>query len=269
MHPVLFEVGAFPFGSYALMALLGLTAACALSAWLAGRDGLDRMAWIELVLWTFIVGITVSKAFGAALDFDGADPWGSLRRSLRFGGTYYAGFLGGVAFLIWSFRRRGIHPLHGLDLLAPALALGHAFGRVGCHLAGCCWGTPCDLPWAVTFTSAAAHEITGVPLGVALHPAQLYDAGIELANCGLLLLAWFAWPRAWHGRAFFQYVITYGACRFVLETVRGDWRGEPILGLSTSQALAVGCVAAASLAWLLRARAHRGTPRRSPRTRRA
>lgn len=264
MHPILFEIGGFPVGSYALMALLGLAAAAALSSWLAGRDGLDRMAWVELVLWTFIVAITASKVFGAALDFNAADPGGSLLRSLRFGGTWYVGFLAGVAFVVWGFRKRGLHPLHGMDILAPGMALGHAFGRVGCYLAGCCWGTACDLPWAVTFTSPEAHQITGVPLGVPLHPAQLYDAGIELLNCALLLAAWFRWPRTWPGRIFFQQVIFYGACRFLLELVRDDPRGQPILGLSTSQALALLLVVTCGLAWVVLARRAARAPAPAP-----
>src|SRR5688572_31370960 len=65
------------------------------------------------------------------------------------------------------------------DVFAPGLALGHAIGRLGCFAAGCCWGSECDLPWAVTFRNPDANELTGVPLGIPLHPSQLYERSEE------------------------------------------------------------------------------------------
>ena len=80
-------------------------------------------------------------------------------------------------------------PLLGvLDLCAAPVALGHAIGRLGCFVAGCCYGKPTSLPWGVTFTSPIAARISGTPLDVSLHPTQLYEAAAEFLN--FLLLVW-------------------------------------------------------------------------------
>jgi phosphatidylglycerol:prolipoprotein diacylglycerol transferase len=62
------------------------------------------------------------------------------------------------------------------DLIAPAIALGHGFGRLGCFSAGCCYGRSCSLPWGAVFKSDYAHQLTGIPLNMPLHPVQLYEA---------------------------------------------------------------------------------------------
>ena len=76
-------------------------------------------------------------------------------------------------------RRKRLPGLAVMDVFAPAIALGHAIGRVGCFAAGCCWGAVCRLPWAVTFRNPEAHRLVGVPLGIPLHPTQLYEAAAE------------------------------------------------------------------------------------------
>jgi len=72
------------------------------------------------------------------------------------------------------------------DVFAPAIALGHGIGRLGCFSAGCCWGVLCHRPWAVTFTNPVSNRLVGVPLGVPLHPTQLYEACAEFAIFGIL-----------------------------------------------------------------------------------
>src|SRR6185436_2781754 len=111
--------------------------------------GYERVAFVEMGLWAFIIAILTAKAFGIAVTFD-PDNWKqSLYEGARFGGHFFAGFLAGVAYLVIAFRRRGVALPMGLDCLAPSLALAHAIGRIGCFMAGCCWGKACTLPWAV------------------------------------------------------------------------------------------------------------------------
>ena len=121
------------------------------------------------------------------------------------------------------------------DLIAPGIALGHIVGRFGCLLAGCCYGRPTDVPWAITFTDPNAAANVGTPLGIALHPTQMYDAGAELIILGLLLLTERK-GRRFAGRTFWAYLLLYGISRFVIEFYRGDISRGTIGGaLSTSQ----------------------------------
>lgn len=258
MHPMLFEVGDFPVGTYALMALLALVAGVWTFAWLGHRAGFDRTAFVEMGLWAFIVAIVSSKLFGALVDADLSDLKRSLLRVLRFSGHFYVGFGAGVAYLVWALRRHRVPLARGLDLLAPSLALAHAIGRIGCFLAGCCWGKACSLPWAVTFTSQQAHQITGVPLHRPLHPTQIYELVVELTIFGALLWRELKRP-GWPGSTFLLYVFAYGTARFFLEFVRADPRGQVGGVLSTSQALALASLVGGGIAWLvLSGRARRG-----------
>ena len=120
------------------------------------------------------------------------------------------------------------------DVFAPGIALGHVVGRMGCLLAGCCFGGRPSVPWAITFTDPAAAANVGTPLGVPLHPTQLYEAGAELLILAFLLL-WERRGRAFPGRTFWSYMLLYGVSRFVIEFYRGDSRGMVFDALSTSQ----------------------------------
>jgi phosphatidylglycerol:prolipoprotein diacylglycerol transferase len=95
------------------------------------------------------------------------------------------------------------------------------FGRVGCLLNGCCYGRPTDVPWAVTFTNPQAHEFSGTPLDVPLHPTEIYDA---LLNFGLyLFLAWLFRRKKFDGQVFATYLICYAVTRSIVEYFRGDY----------------------------------------------
>lgn len=260
MHPVLFEIGGFAVGTYALFALAGLVAGVALFAWLGAREGHDRWLFVEMGLWAFIIAITASKAFAVVVDFDPSAPWESIVQAVRFAGHYWVGFLAGSTYLLIDLRRRGVGIGPGLDALAPALALAHGLGRIGCFFAGCCYGTACEAPWAVTFPS---NEITDVPVGVPLHPTQLYEAGVELVLCVVLLVAHLRWRR-FAGQTFGTYVLLYGVARFILEEFRADDRGVLVLGLSTTQALLLPTMAAAAAVMVVLWRRSDGTPRSRP-----
>jgi phosphatidylglycerol:prolipoprotein diacylglycerol transferase len=113
-------------------------------------------------------------------------------------------------------------------------------GRFGCLLAGCCYGKPTTLPWGITFTDPFAASNVGTPLHVALHPTQLYDAGVEF----LILIFLLGTERFWRRRAgwtFWVYILLYGVSRFVIEFYRGDPRGAT-MGFSTSQWISMALV---------------------------
>jgi phosphatidylglycerol:prolipoprotein diacylglycerol transferase len=138
------------------------------------------------------------------------------------------------------------------DVFAPAIALGHVTGRLGCMAAGCCYGKPTDVPWAIIFTNPLAAANVGTPLNIPLHPTQLYEAGAEL----LILVFLLATERRWRpfaGRTFWAYMLLYAISRYIIEFYRGDPRGM-VGSLSTSQFISVLLVplSIGMLVWLAR-----------------
>jgi phosphatidylglycerol:prolipoprotein diacylglycerol transferase len=170
----------------------------------------------------------------------------------------------GVAF--WYIHRHRMPFWTTCDAFAPAIALGHVTGRLGCFAAGCCYGKPASVPWAVVFTNPAAAANVGTPLGIPLHPTQLYESGAELLIL-IVLLATERRGRPFPGRTFWLYMILYGVSRYIIEFFRGDPRGV-IFGVSTSQFISLLLVplAIAMLIWLRRSTPE--TPQRMPRRRR-
>ena len=120
------------------------------------------------------------------------------------------------------------------DHIIPYLALGHAIGRIGCFFAGCCYGKPTDLPWAVTFT----HPHSLAKLGVPLHPTQLYSS-IKALLVFLILITFRRYKKG-EGQLIFLYMLLYAAGRLIIEPLRGDDRGLLILGsITLTQAVAL------------------------------
>ena len=136
---------------------------------------------------------------------------------------------------IWYVRKHNLPVWKTADIMAPSIALGHAFGRLGCFFAGCCYGAVCSGPLCVTFHDA--HSLA--PLGVPLFPTQLMESGGEFLIFGILTLLWRR--RKFDGQLFWLYPIFYAILRFVIEFFRGDVdRGLYFGGIiSTSQIIAV------------------------------
>lgn len=239
-HPVLHTYGILMFTGF----LLGLYVA----AKRAPRYGIQPQSIYDLGLWLVIGALVGAKALLVLLD-----PARFLNNPggfLTAGGVFFGGLLGAVGASIWFFRRRGIPVWNGGDLMAPSIALGHGIGRLGCFAAGCCYGLPAEGLHAVTFTDVHAHAVTGVPLNVALHPTQLYGAGLELGLFFVLL--WLAPRRRFAGQLFLTWAIAYPIGRFVIEFYRGDPRGFVLDGLlSTSQFVGIWIVAAAVISLLV------------------
>jgi phosphatidylglycerol:prolipoprotein diacylglycerol transferase len=142
-----------------------------------------------------------------------------------------------VAVALWYLRRHKMPMWTVTDVFAPGIAVGHVIGRMGCLFAGCCFGRPTTVPWAITFHNEYASRNTGTPYNVPVHPTQLYEAGAELFILGLLL-ATERRGRPFPGRTFWAYILLYGVSRFIIEFYRGDTRGT-VLMFSTSQFLSL------------------------------
>jgi phosphatidylglycerol:prolipoprotein diacylglycerol transferase len=249
MHPELIRIGSFVIPSYGVMLALAFLAAIWLLRRRAPSFGVSPDAASDVGIWLLLSGLLGAKLL--LLVVEGPrylSSWTEFVEFLRSGGVFYGGLIGAVAALVVLLRKRRIGFWTFADMAAPAAALGHAIGRIGCFLAGCCWGRECSLPWAVTFTNPVAERNVGVPLDVPLHPTQLYESAGLFALCGLLLAVG---KRLRPGQTFALYLGAYALLRFTIEFFRGDPRGTVFGGaLSTSQLIAlVGIAAALCIAW--------------------
>jgi phosphatidylglycerol---prolipoprotein diacylglyceryl transferase len=252
MHPELFRIGGFFLPTYGLLVALAFLAALAITARLARRSGLDADAILNLGIYCALAGIAGAKLMMFLLDL----PYYFRNPSqifstatLQAGGVFYGGLLLALLVAVWYMRSRKLPLLATADAFAPGLALGHSIGRIGCFTAGCCWGQPTHLPWAVTFHSPRASELVGVPLGIALHPTQLYEA---IAEALIFVFLYRRFGKAHRpGAIIGWYLMLYSTVRFLVEFLRAHDQVNPFGGpFSASQWIALGLIALTAVVWL-------------------
>ena len=172
---------------------------------------------------------------------------------LQAGGVFYGGLIAAIAASVWYIRRHHMPVLKTCDAFAPGIALGHAIGRLGCFAAGCCYGKPTSLPWGVVFTNPLAKENSGTPLGIHIHPTQLYESGVELIN--FFLLYWLFRHKRFNGQVIGAYMFLYGFARYFLEFVRDDPERGNVFGIMTgTQLILLILVVAGGLIWFFKGR---------------
>ena len=243
MHPHLITTPFFVLPTFGLFLASAYLAAL---WWLmrgAKREGLIADKVAGLALWIIVGAILGAKAMMVIRFFpeylaNPSDLW-SLA-TLQSAGDFYGGFIAAlIAALIYFKRHRELKGWQIADLSAPAIALGQGIGRIGCFMAGDDYGKPTDLPWAVTFRHPAAAEIGGAPLGIPLHPVQLYESIACLIF--FCFLVWLTRRKRFEGEIILVYAMLYAVARFLLEFLRGDMDRGFVLGglLSTSQFIAL------------------------------
>jgi phosphatidylglycerol:prolipoprotein diacylglycerol transferase len=217
----------------------------------------------NMCFWSLLAGIVGAKLLLVVLDLKSflAHPQ-ELLSIVRAGGVLLGGVILGALTFIYYVRRHDL-PLFRLgDAIAAPLALAQSMGRLGCFSAGCCWGEPAAAGsgFAITFTSQAAQQQTGVPLGIPLVPVQLIEMTTDLVLVVVLTLLWRKQIRP-AGSVFWVYMLVYSLARATIELWRGDagrgfWFGDM---LSTSQLLSIGGALFAS-AMLVRGALQRRRP---------
>lgn len=231
MFPKLINFGSFYLPTYGVLVATGFLVGLAVVAKLAKKAGLSHEKITNLAVYAALAGLLGAKLTMFLFDWEiyAKNP-GELFSiaTLQSAGVYQGGLL--VAFLAAGLLIRAykLPPLLTLDCFAPGLALGHAIGRLGCFAAGCCWGAVCERPWAVTFKNPDAHEITGVPLDVPLHPTQLYESAAEF------VIAYALWRlfqrRPNEGTVMGLYLVAYSTVRFFVEFLRFHQQALPFGG---------------------------------------
>lgn len=255
MHPILFRIGSFEFGTYGVLLVLGFFAALGLARRMARRDGLAPEAISELAIAMLLGGVVGSKLLMVVVDLVRGVPPGEIfsLAYLRAGGAVHGGVILGAVVFFWRIRRMQLPLGQTMDAFAPAIPLGQAIGRLGCLVAGCCYGTECHQPWAITFHSSDAARISGTPLSLPLHPVQLYN-GLSNACIAVVILL-LARRRRFPAQLMAAYFLLEGAGRVLLEGFRGDLdRGQGWLGwawLSTGRITGLLFVAFGAALWIL------------------
>jgi len=252
MHPILFQFGSFPIYTYGVLVASGVLISLWLGTRYAPKAGLTGDFIWNLGIYTILIGLVFSKLWLIASEWDyySANPGQIFSiQTFQSAGTFYGGLVGAVLLIVVYSRMNKAALLAVLDVGAIMISLGHAIGRLGCFVAGCCYGKPTALPWGVTFTNPVAERIAGTPLGIPLHPTQLYESAAEFLN--FLLLWWLSKRQKFTGQIFGTFFILYGIERGTIEFFRGD-PGRTMMfhdTVSLMQIVSVGLIITGALLW--------------------
>ena len=238
VYPELFRVGPFTVYTYGVLLAASYLLGLRLAMWRAKKWGLDSNRVLDLGIYIIIAALVGAKLLLLVVDFDQFKDPRELLNLARLGGVFYGGLLLALVVAFWYIARHRMPFWTTCDVFAPGIALGHVTGRLGCLAAGCCYGKPTDVPWAIVFTNPLAAANVGTPLGIPLHPTQLYEAGAALIIVTLLLTTERR-GRPFAGRTFWSYMFLYAVSRYVIEMYRGDPRGTVFGIFSTSQFISV------------------------------
>ena len=243
MHPIVFHLGSFSLHSYGLMMALAFLAGLWTATRRARRENISGERVADITLWLMIGSILGARFVYVTTYWKqefANQPFSEVFMIQHGGLVYYGGFLGATLAGMIYIRWKKMPLWKTADVFAPSIALGSFFGRTGCLLNGCCYGRPTDLPWAITFTNPQAHEFSGTPLNIPLHPTEIYDGLLNLVL--YIFLAWLFRRKKFDGQIFATYLIVYAIFRAIAEYFRGDYPPDHIhfaLGLTSAQLLSV------------------------------
>lgn len=233
MKSVIFTIGPFTVYGYGLMIAIGILAAYFAATKRAPKYGLDAEMIFNLAIFCVVGGILGAKILYwiTILPQILEDP-SLFFHNFSNGFVVYGGIIGGI-FAGWLFCRiKKLNFPAYFDLVMPSVALAQGFGRIGCFLAGCCYGMETDSWFHVIF-----HDSLLAPNNVPLLPTQLISSALDFAH--FFLLCWFASRKKADGQVAGLYLICYSIGRFILEFFRGDLIRGSVGALSTSQFISI------------------------------
>jgi len=237
MYPFLFQSGSFTIYAYGFFIAVGFVTALTLASLKIrkSKGGISFGNLIDLFFYTILSAIIGSRILFVWINFDDYRQYPLQIFKLWEGGlVFYGGLILAIGVSLWYMRWHRLPLWKVADLISPFIALGLSFGRIGCFLAGCCYGKETSLPWGVVFKSPDSLA----PLNVPLHPTQLYDAANGLAI--FFFLSWMEKRKMFDGQIFWLFLFLYSVTRFFIEILRGDPRGFLFGDLfSTSQAIGI------------------------------
>jgi phosphatidylglycerol---prolipoprotein diacylglyceryl transferase len=250
--------GPFTLHTYGVLLAVAFIAGLAIASRHARRAQLDPDKITDLAVYVLIAGLVGAKLGLLLVEWDYySKNWRELFSLLQSGGVFYGGLIAAFPVAWWYSRKHALPGWRAADALAPAVVFGQAIGRLGCYAAGCCFGKPASVAWAVTFRDLYAARAVGTPMDTPLHPTQLYESGATLLIFFFLLAV--AKRKRFDGQVALTYVLLYSVARFVIEFFRGDVARGSVFGgaLSTSQFLSLLLVLGALALWPKASRAGR------------
>jgi phosphatidylglycerol:prolipoprotein diacylglycerol transferase len=235
MLPDLISIGPFTIHTYGFFVALGF----ALGIWTAVKvgkaQGVPSPQVMDMAFVMIVCAIIGSRLFYVLINFSyyKAHPLDILK--LWQGGLVFSGGLvATTAAMLWYLRRHQLSFWSTGDLWAPSLALGQAIGRIGCFMAGCCYGRPTGSSWGVGFT----HPKALAPLNIPLYPTQAFEAFSGFVI--FLILLFLHGKRKFEGQVFLWYLILHSTARLFVERFRGDERGLiPGTEMTSTQLVAI------------------------------
>ena len=247
MKPVLFNIGPLPVYAYGLLIAIGTI----LGTQYLKREGKKAFGLTADQVTNLIIIIFVAAFIGGKLflAFEGNN---FQVKDLYSGNgfVFYGSFLFAVPAMLLFFKKYNIPMLPMLDIMAIVTCIVHAFGRLGCFMAGCCFGEPTlTSSWGIAFTDPKS---SAEPLGTLLHPTQLYEVTL-IVLIGLLLLWMKKKALRFHGQLFLCYVVLYAIGRSVLENYRGDYERGYLFGTVSNAQFTAGLIALTAISiylWL-------------------
>jgi phosphatidylglycerol---prolipoprotein diacylglyceryl transferase len=245
VHPEFIRLGPLDIHTYGVLVAIGFIVGLAVAAGRARCEGIDAEKVSDLGVWLIVSGMLGGKLFHIIFFWnDFVYGWRvDGLRSLREGFVFYGGFVAASLTAVAYTHVKRLPFAKIADIFAPSVALGHAFGRMGCFFNGCCYGKRCNLPWAVRFPRP--HVMAGIPL----HPTEIYEA---LGNLAIFAgLSLFYRHKSYDGQVWWLYVLSYGVLRFAVEFFRGDYTTYYFGFLTLGHLVAVTMIMVAAVALIL------------------
>ena len=249
MSPICIHIGSHPIYWYGIMMALAFIAGLLHWQWLGHRTGRDTSLASDLAFWLMIGGILGARVAYVISNFNYfmAAPQEIIRVD-QGGLIFYGGFIGGaLAFLILA-KWRHIKVADLADFTITALPLGHALGRIGCFLNGCCGG-------------CAAPPSSFLAAGLSHYPVQIYEAIFNLGVYGLLTWYFLYKRDNKFGSVAALYLMTYPVGRFLLEFIRGDERMRVGTELDVAQIISLALILVGIALWWVTHRRHENSTR--------
>ncbi|SMO49789.1 Prolipoprotein diacylglyceryl transferase [Balnearium lithotrophicum] len=245
MHPILFKIGPITIYTYGVMVALGIFFGSWILLKLSDREGIPREDVVDTAFWSVVSGFLGARLFFFIYNPEYLHPWYRILFIWQGGLVWYGGVLFGALTAIYFIYKRKIPVWKFADVVSIALSVGLGFGRIGCTMAGCCYGKVCHAPFAIVFRDPHS----AAPLNVPLWPTEPVSAAANFLIAGILYLIYRR--RRFPGEVFGFYLIFYGIFRFLIEFVRAT--PKEILGtFSNNQIISIIMVTAGILILIYR-----------------
>jgi len=247
MHPILFKLGPITIYTYGVMVAIGIFFGSWILVKLSERENIPKEDVVDAAFWSTVAGFLGARIFFFIYNPEYLHPWYRILYVWEGGLVWYGGVLFGALTALYFVWKRKIPIWKFADVVSIPISVGLGFGRIGCTMAGCCYGKVCHSPLAIVFKDPHS----AAPLNVPLCPTQPVSSA---ANFLIALILYSTYrKKSFDGQVFSLYLILYGVFRFLIEFFRAT--PKEIFGtLSNNQVISIIMVIAGILVFIYRKR---------------